>query len=93
MNKYITLIEKTLTLLKKLMTQEAIKLDLINWLTKLEDLETIEYLKVIKEAKTSDHDWWDDLSDEQKKGIERGFRDVENGRLVAHEDVMKKYGL
>ena len=32
------------------MEQEIIKLELIEWLTKLKDLETLNYLKVIKES-------------------------------------------
>ena len=31
---------------------EAIKLELIEWLTKLEDEDTIEYLRVVKDSKT-----------------------------------------
>jgi hypothetical protein len=72
---------------------EAIKLELIEWLTKLDDQETIKYLKVIKDSKTADSDWWNDLSDSIKKGIERGLADVDNGRVTSHEDVKKKYGL
>lgn len=33
------------------MGQEAIKLELIEWLTKLDDNETIAYLKIVKDAK------------------------------------------
>ncbi len=38
------------------MGHDAIKLELIEWLTRLEDEETIEYLKVVKDAKTEDKD-------------------------------------
>ena len=38
---------------------EAIKLELIEWLAKLEDEDTIEYLKVVKDSK-SENDWWKD---------------------------------
>jgi len=40
------------------MGYDAIKSELIEWLTKLEDGETIEYLKIIKDSKENDHDWW-----------------------------------
>jgi hypothetical protein len=75
------------------MTNEAIKLELIEWLSKLDDDETIKYLKVVKDSKSKNSDWWDDLTNEQKDGIERGLRDIDNGQVTPHEDVKKKYGL
>ncbi|GAH72074.1 unnamed protein product [marine sediment metagenome] len=75
------------------MGHESVKLELIEWLMKLEDDETINYLKVVKDSSASDHDWWDDLTNEQKQGIERGLRDIDNGRTVPHDQVKKRYGL
>lgn len=75
------------------MGYEALKLELIEWLTKLEDKETIEYLKGVKDSKLSDHDWWDDLTSEQKQGIERGLKDIDHGRTVPHEEVKRKHGI
>jgi len=75
------------------MGHDAIKLELIEWLTKLEDEETIEYIKVVKDSKSSNHDWWDDLTPNQKQGLERGLRDIDQGKTIPHETVKKKYGL
>ena len=75
------------------MRHETIKLELIEWLTKLEDVETIQYLKIVKDSKSSNHDWWNDLAEIQKQGIERGLRDIDSGRIVPHADVKSKYGL
>ena len=72
---------------------EAIKLELIEWLTKLEDQDTLEYLKVVKDSKISDHDWFDDLTEEQKRGIERGLKDIDEGRVTSHDEVKKTYGI
>ena len=66
---------------------------LIAWLTKLEDDETIDYLKLVKDAKVSDKDGWYDFNDLQKGGIERGLQDVDEGRVTLHDDIKKKYGL
>ena len=71
---------------------EAIKLELIEWLTKLEDEDTIEYLKVVKDSK-SENDWWEDLTPKQKSGIERGLKDIDEGRVTSHEEVKKRFGL
>lgn len=75
------------------MGHDAIKLELIEWLTKLEDDETIQYLKVVKDSKSTGHDWWEDLSENEKRGIERGLKDIEAGRVVSHEEVKSRYGL
>ena len=75
------------------MGHDAIKLELIEWMSKLEDEDTIKYLKIVKDAKTSKTDWWDDLTQEQISGIERGLRDIEEGRIVSHDEVKLKYGL
>ena len=71
---------------------KAIKLELIEWLSNLQDSETIEYLKFVKDSDSKENDWWHDLSDEVKAGIERGLADVDAGRVVSHEEVKKKYG-
>jgi len=75
------------------MGQEAIKLELIEWLTTLNDARTIEYLKTLKDSVISKNDWWDDLSDAEKQGIERGLKDIREGRTIPHEEVKAKYGL
>lgn len=75
------------------MRHEAIKLELIRWLSQLEDLKTIEYLKIVKDSQENEDDWWNALTDSQQAGIERGLNDIRNGRTIAHEDVREKYGL
>jgi len=72
---------------------EAIKLELIEWLTKLDDKETINYLKVVKDSSSEKKDWWHSLSEDQKYGIRKGLKDIEEGRVIDHDDVKKKYGL
>lgn len=78
---------------KKKMGHDAIKLELIEWLTRLKDNQTIEYLKLIKDTSENDSDWWHDLSDEQKEGIKRGLKDIDEGRVIPHSEVVKKYDL
>ena len=75
------------------MRHDSIKLELIEWLTGLDDDETIDYLKVVKDSKTSQKDWWVDLTDEQRQGIERGLRDIDAGKVTPHDVVKNKYGL
>lgn len=75
------------------MEPETIKLELIEWLTKLKDIETLNYLKVVKESTTLKNDWWDDLTEQQIQGIQKGIQDIDEGRVVSHNIVKKKYGL
>ncbi len=75
------------------MEHDALKLELIEWLTNLDDDETIEYLKLVKDSKSSENDWWYELPPEQQKAIERGLKDVDEGRIVSHSEVKKKYGI
>lgn len=74
------------------MGHDALKLELIEWLVRLEDDEVIRYLKIVKDNE-QDHDWWNTLTDEQKEGIEKGLRDIDEGRFVPHEEVKQRYGL
>ncbi len=75
------------------MGHDAIKLELIEWLTRLDDNETIQFLKVVKDSKSEEHDWWDDLTEHERIGIERGMNDIKAGRVVSHDEVKLKYGL
>ena len=76
-----------------MMGHEAIKLELIQWLASLEDDETLDYLKVVKDSNETQKDWWNDLTDEQKSGIARGLKDVDEGRVRSHNDIKIQYGL
>ena len=67
------------------------KLELIEWLIQLKDKSLIDYLNTIKDSISSDTDWWDELTDDQKASIERGMKDIEEGRFHTHESVKKKY--
>jgi len=75
------------------MGHDAIKLELIQWLSKLEDDDTLDYLKIVKDSLNNDADWWHELSVDQKSGVERGLKDIDEGRIHSHQDIKHKYGL
>lgn len=52
------------------------------------DDRTLRLMRAIIEA---ENDWWDEISEEEKASIKRGIKDVKEGRVMPHEDVMKKY--
>lgn len=69
------------------MTLEAKKLDLISWLTSLKDDAIIAQLYAIKNDSNSD--WYEQLSNAQKKQIQKGLDDLDNGRTIPHDEVMQ----
>lgn len=66
------------------------KQNLIDWISQLEDESIIEDIKFLRENSTNGNDRWDDLSEAEKKGIEEGLRDIEEGRIFTHEQVKDK---
>lgn len=40
---------------------------------------------------TNKNDWWDEITSSQKKAIEKGISQLDNGEGIAHKDVAKKY--
>lgn len=54
------------------------------------DEKTIKMVVAMLEV-DAEKDWWDDLPDGGKVSIKRGLKDIENGRVTPHEEVMKKY--
>lgn len=65
------------------------KLELIKWLSTLEDKVVIE--KLIKFRKEESTDWWDSISDDEKKSIENGLNDADKNNLIPHVTVRKTY--
>ncbi|MBK7637517.1 MAG: hypothetical protein IPJ13_26930 [Saprospiraceae bacterium] len=65
------------------------KLELIQWLSTLEDKAIIE--KLIRLRNQENTDWWDSISDEEKTSIEKGLDDIEKNNLTPHDKVRKAY--
>ncbi len=40
---------------------QSLKIDLIHWLTQLNDMDTLKQLSTIKESR----DWWDEISKQE----------------------------
>ncbi len=65
------------------------KVELIQWLSLLEDGDVIEKLVKFKEDSTKD--WWDSISTEEKLSIEKGLKEADNNDLIPHSTVKKLY--
>ncbi len=68
----------------------AQKLDLIHWITELNDVSILNRIKSIKEE-TNEADWWDSISPKEKASIERGLEDIKKGNIHSHSEVRTHY--
>jgi len=71
------------------MNIQAEKLELIEWLARINDFSLIDKLKTIKAEYSND--WWDQISEEEKESIQQGLLDIEVGDTKAHEKVKEIY--
>ncbi|WP_445748122.1 hypothetical protein [Polaribacter sp.] len=73
------------------------KYKLIEWLTSVNDESIIATLKTIKSNFSETNDWDSSISENEKLLIEKGLKDIEEGNLLTHEQVMigikEKYNL
>ena len=71
------------------LNKQSKKLELIQWLSMLEDSSIIE--KIIELRKSENKDWWNSISEDEKHSIERGLEDAESGKLNPHSNARKLY--
>lgn len=74
---------------------QAEKLNLIKWLTDVNEPSVIKQFIALKQKQQVD--WWDEISDEEKAAIEEGLAQAEAGQDEPVEELTKrlrnKYGL
>lgn len=73
------------------MNIQTAKLDLIAWISKLNDTSIIDKLSALKNDYSSSTDFWDNLSQAEIDAVERGIADFENGRVHTHDEAKKVY--
>ncbi len=66
------------------------KIELIQWLTTLEDTALIQKIMELRKCETKD--WWSELSEAEKTAIESGLADADNGKLNPQSEAEKIYG-
>jgi hypothetical protein len=72
------------------MNIQAEKIELVKMLLDTENPRVIESIKkILKRAKTTD--FWDDLSIEQRKEIEKASLEIENGEVTDYDSFMQKH--
>ena len=68
------------------------KLSLIEWISRINDKSIISKLRRIQEEYVGSEDWWNELNQAEKESIERGLKDIDEGRVHSNETVQKLYG-
>lgn len=66
----------------------AKKLDIIGWITNLNDEDILDKIESLRKQ---EDDWWDAIGEDEKTEILEGLSQLDRGESVAHEQVMAKY--
>jgi len=69
---------------------EKEKLEIIKWVTELQDDSAIEKLRMLRNNPKKT-DWWDEVSDEEKNAVDKGLEDIKAGRVKPHKEAKKLY--
>ncbi len=73
------------------MKTESIKIELIEWLARLEDNSILTSLLQFKKASESG-DWSDNLTKKQIESLQRGLLDMKNKKVISSQDFWNSYG-
>lgn len=65
------------------------KLELIQWLSTIEDATIIEKIMDLREKENKD--WWKSITESEKESIELGLKDAEAGKLNPHSKGRELY--
>ena len=69
------------------MSIESLKLDLINWISTLDEFTILEKINAFK---TKSKSGWDSLSYEDQHAIEEGLNHLNEGQFVSYSDMRKE---
>jgi len=65
------------------------KSDLISWIQELSDINMLTVLDGLKNSQSTG-DWWDDLTENQRRHINEGLADAEAGRVMSSAEFWNK---
>lgn len=65
------------------------KLNLIAWINQLSDTELITFLDGVRKSRAKS-DWWEELSEKQKKQVLAGLKDADTGKLSSSREFWNK---
>lgn len=65
------------------------KIELIQWISTLNNESLIKKLMILRQKEKTD--WWNEISSDEQKSIEKGIEDADNGKLTSHSNVKQIY--
>ena len=65
------------------------KLELIRWISSLNDDSFLELINSFRISKT-DKDWWNDLSEAQKNEIDLSLKELDAGKGISSKEFWNK---
>ena len=75
--------------MKATMNLQAKKLEIVQLILNIKKPSVLKKVEeVLKKEKPAD--WWDEISETEKKAIEKGLAEADRGELIPHEEVMKE---
>lgn len=75
--------------MKVAMNIQAKKLKLVQMIINTDKPALLKKVEEIFKKETA-VDWWDEISEAERKSIEQGLAEADRGELIAHEEVMKE---
>lgn len=75
--------------MKEELNIQSKKLELIQWLSTIEDLSVLN--KIIDLKKQENKDWWNLISDTEKLSVEKGLQDADAGKLNSNSKARQLY--
>jgi predicted transcriptional regulator len=73
--------------MRSIMNLQAKKLELVQLIISTEKPSILQKVEDVFKKKT---DWWDEVSEEERKSIEKGLAEADRGELIPHEQIMKE---
>ena len=67
---------------------QALKLELVKYILESESKELLD--KVYSTLKIEENDFWNELTESQKKEVEIGLKQIESGETEDWEDFLKR---
>jgi len=69
------------------MSTAELKNELIKVILNIDEMAFLRQVRDFFNQNQVNADWWDKISDHEKDMIELGLKDIEEGRVVPHEEV------
>lgn len=70
----------------------AVREELVEWITKPGNEDLLETLKLMKESGSLQEDWYEGLTDDERGSIKKGQEDLKEGRSLSSKEFWEKHG-